>query len=202
MRHAGGVHPRLLYFAHERLSPAELSAARLDGHLVELGEGYIPADAVETAGLRAASLLPVVDERLAATHTTAAWIHGALEEPPARHTVQRAVARRIHHVLDHRLAYRDACVEPRDLVRLGGVLVTTRARTLADLTRLLASGDRSRSVRVACRRLADRPGAPRSAIVCLAQQDAVVGKPAALAMLRRWERAAERRQEDVTRYTS
>ena len=38
-----------LYFPHDRLSPAELSAARLDGHVVELGEGYIPADAVETA---------------------------------------------------------------------------------------------------------------------------------------------------------
>ena len=39
-----------LYFADDRLSAAELSAARLDGHLVELGEAYIPADAVETRG--------------------------------------------------------------------------------------------------------------------------------------------------------
>ena len=40
----------------DRLSPAELSAACLDGDLVELGEAYIPADAVETRGLRAGSL--------------------------------------------------------------------------------------------------------------------------------------------------
>ena len=37
-----------LYFADDRLSLAELSAAWLDGDLVELGEAYIPADAVET----------------------------------------------------------------------------------------------------------------------------------------------------------
>ena len=39
-----------LYFADDRLSRAELSAACLDGDLVELGEAYIPADAVETHG--------------------------------------------------------------------------------------------------------------------------------------------------------
>jgi len=33
-----GMSSPFLYFADERLSPAELSAARLDGHLVDLGE--------------------------------------------------------------------------------------------------------------------------------------------------------------------
>ena len=54
--HSAVMSSPFLYFADERLSPAELSAARLDGHLVELGEAYIPADAVETRGLRAGSL--------------------------------------------------------------------------------------------------------------------------------------------------
>ena len=66
-----------LYFADDRLSQAELTAACLDGDLVELGEAYIPADAVETTGLRAGSLSEVLGESLAATHLTAAWIHGA-----------------------------------------------------------------------------------------------------------------------------
>jgi hypothetical protein len=193
------VHARYLYFAHEGLSPAELSAARLDGHLVELGEGYIPADAVETPGLRAASLAVLLGGRLAATHVSAAWVHGALDEPPARHTVQRAVPQRIHHVLDHRLAYRDTSVEPRDLARIGGVLVTRRARTLADLARLRAAGDRSPEVWEAARRLALRPGAAREAIICLALQNAVVGKPDALSLLRRWEREGGADQDDVTR---
>lgn len=193
------MHARYLYFAHEGLSPAELSAARLDGHLVELGEGYIPADAVETPGLRAASLAVLLGDRLAATHVTAAWVHGVLDEPPPRHTVQRAVSRRIHHVLDHRLAYRDTSVEPRDLVRIGGVLVTRRARTLADLVRLRVAGDRSADVWDAARRLARQPGAAREAIICLAVQNAVVGKPDALALLRRWDRRGGPDQDDVTR---
>ena len=41
----------------------------------------------------------LLGETLAATHLSAAWIHGALDEPPARHTVQRAVPRRLHHVI-------------------------------------------------------------------------------------------------------
>ena len=71
-----------LYFADDRLSRAELTAACLDGDLVELGDAYIPADAVETSALRAGSLLPVLGENLAATHLTAAWIQGALPQQP------------------------------------------------------------------------------------------------------------------------
>ncbi|MEZ3160252.1 type IV toxin-antitoxin system AbiEi family antitoxin [Microbacterium sp. BWT-B31] len=125
-----------LYFPDERLSPAELSAACLDGHLVGLGDAYIPADAVETAALRAGSLGSTLGDTLAATHLSAAWIHGALHEPPARHTVQRAVARRLHPILGRHLVYRDLSVDPADLVRIGGCLVTTPARTLADLVRI------------------------------------------------------------------
>lgn len=125
-----------LYFAGDRLSEAELSAARLDGHVVELGEGYIPADAVETRELRAGSLTELVGSSLAATHLSAAWIYGALPSAPARHTVQRAVPRRLHTIIDRRLRYRDLQVAERDLLRIGGVWVTTPERTLADLSRV------------------------------------------------------------------
>lgn len=131
------MHPSpFLYFADDRLSTAELSAARLDGHLVELGDAYIPADAVETAGLRAGSLRGILGDTLAATHLTAAWVHGALPFPPVRHTVQRAVEKRLHAVIDLRLLYRDGCVAATDVVLLGGVRVTTPVRTLADLARV------------------------------------------------------------------
>lgn len=124
-----------LFFAGDRLSSAELSAARLDGDVVEVGEGYMPADAVETAWLRAASLAPLVGDALAVTHLSAAWVYGALAEPPARHTVQRAVARRLHHVIGRRIRYRDPRIDDIDLVRIAGVPVTAPARTLADLAR-------------------------------------------------------------------
>ncbi|QIG40691.1 hypothetical protein G5T42_15430 [Microbacterium sp. 4R-513] len=125
-----------LYFPGDRLSRAELSAARLDGDVVELGEAYIPADAVETMALRAGSLRGILGETLAATHLSAAWVHGALVGPPARHTVQRAVEWRVHQVIDRRVVYRDPQVAADDLWRIGGVLVTSPQRTLADLARV------------------------------------------------------------------
>ncbi|NII70983.1 hypothetical protein [Microbacterium ulmi] len=190
-----------LYFVDDRLSPAELSAARLDGHLVELGDAYIPADAVETSGLRAGSLRGILGDTLAATHLTAAWVHGALSEPPARHTVQRAVAKRLHHVMGRRILYRDGAIEQDDLQVLGGVLVTSPVRTLADLARV---PDDSHAE--AARLLADaHPGLASDAIAWLNAHGSLPHKRSALAFLRglaeRDRATAPRagRQDDVTR---
>ncbi len=169
-----------LYYADERLSPAELSAARLDGHLVELGDAYIPADAVETAALRAGSLRDLLSDTLAATHVSAAWVHGAVSEPPARHTVQRAVERRLHHVIGRRLLYRDRPVAAADLQRLGGVWVTTPARTLADLARVPDDEHAE-----AARRLADAvPGLVAEAIAWMSSHGPLPHKRTALPFLR------------------
>ncbi|HYI50802.1 MAG TPA: hypothetical protein VEX42_04460 [Microbacterium sp.] len=189
-----------LYFADERLSPAELSAARLDGHLVELGEAYIPADAVETRELRAGSLQSLLRDTLAATHLSAAWIHGALNEPPARHTVQRAVARRLHHVVGRRLLYRDLRVDPLDLVRICGVWVTLPVRTLADLSRV-ADDEHARAATM----MADAaPALAVQAVEWLDTHGALPNKRAALSFLRGLAARDPQRnaQEDVTRYTS
>ena len=169
-----------LYFAGERLSAAELCAARLDGHLVELGEGWIPADAVETAALRAASLRGLVGTTLAATHLSAAWVHGAAPEPPARHTLQRAVARRLHQVIDRRVVYRDLRVDPDDLQRIGGVLVTDPVRTLADCARVIDDVHAT-----AARLLADLdPALPSRAAQWLVAHGPLPHKRSALAFLR------------------
>ncbi len=191
-----------LYFADERLSPAELSAARLDGHLVELGEAYIPADAVETRELRAGSLRELLGDTLAATHLSAAWVHGALPEPPARHTVQRAVERRLHQVIGRRLLYRDLRVDPHDVMLIGGVQVTDPIRTLVDLSRI-GDVDHTRAARL----MADAdPQLPREAIGWLTSHGALPNKRAALVFLAELAADAERRarvggvaQEDVTR---
>jgi hypothetical protein len=175
---------RFVYFANERLTQAELSAARLDGHVVELGEGYVPADTVESAALRGASLRNLLPDTLAATRLTAAWVHGAVDELPPRLEVQRAVARRIHHVRHPRLVYRDVVVAPGHLQRVGGTLVTSPARTLADLARVRATGGPHPAVDTAIRRLTEAPGAVRAAIVVLALHDGVPGKREALRRLR------------------
>lgn len=124
-----------LYHADDRLSRPELMAARLDGHLVEIGEAFMPADAVETRELRAGSLAGLTGSQLALTHESAAWVHGALAEPPARHSVQRCVDTRLHHVLDIRLRYRDLRLPDGDALVVAGVTVSTPVRTLVDLVR-------------------------------------------------------------------
>lgn len=169
-----------LYFVDDRLSAAELSAARLDGDVVDLGDAYIPADAVETAALRAGSLHGLLGDSLAATHLTAAWIHGAIFDPPARHTVQRAVQRRLHAVLNMRLVYRDPAVGIDDLDLIGGVWVTTPARTLGDLVRV----DDHAHARAARAFAHEVPGACADAIEWLESHPGIPRKLPGLSVLR------------------
>ncbi|MCJ1707352.1 type IV toxin-antitoxin system AbiEi family antitoxin [Microbacterium sp. VKM Ac-2923] len=124
-----------LFFADERLSLAELSAACLDGLLVPLGAGYMPADAAETPWMRARSLQPLLGERWAAVRSSAAWIHGAREEEPTAHHVQRAGATRVRARFDARIVYHDVRLAADDVQTIGGVSVSSPERTLVDLAR-------------------------------------------------------------------
>jgi hypothetical protein len=143
-----------VYFVDARLSYAELTAACLDGDLVGLGDGFVPADVVESVWLRAASLSTLLGDTLAASHATAAWVHGGVDDPPARHSVQRAVPYRLHHVFDRRLDYHDGALDAVDLVHPAGVAVTTPGRTIADLARS-THPDAADAVRAWIRRDAD-----------------------------------------------
>lgn len=131
---------RGVFFLHlpgERLSQTELSAARLDGDVVELGEVYAPADLVETAALRAASLVPLTEGVRGAAFAgmSAAWIHGAGDTPPELHELQSATGRRLRASANRRLLVHDPVLESVDVQRVGGVAVTTPERTLIDLLR-------------------------------------------------------------------
>jgi hypothetical protein len=124
-----------VYLAGAPLSEAELTAACLDGDLVALGEAFVPADIAETAALRAGSLIGMLGTSLAAVLESAAWVFGAVEDPPARHRVQRAVPTRLHHLIDRRFVYRDVWLPDEDTHRIGGALVSSPGRTAADLAR-------------------------------------------------------------------
>lgn len=127
------MHPAFLYLPGTRLSIAELAAARIDGHLVELGDAYIPADLVEGAHTRAASIAHLVQPGAAASGPSAAWIHGAGDVPPTRHHVSRAVARRIRPVQHPRVVFHDSPVARTDVQPIDTIEVTTVERTLIDL---------------------------------------------------------------------
>lgn len=124
-----------LYFAGERLSLAELTAACLDGLLTPIGEGYMPADAVETTWMRARSLAPLLDERLAAVRVSAAWVHGGVDAEPAQHRVQRASAQRVRPRRGARVIYHDVRMDAADVVVIAGVKVARPERALVDLAR-------------------------------------------------------------------
>lgn len=131
-----------LFFADERLSLAELSAACLDGLLVPLGEGFMPADAAETPWMRARSLFPLLGERWAAVRASAAWIHGAVSEEPTPHHVQRVGPTRVRALSDARTVFHDVRLESADVCAIAGVHVSSPGRTLVDLARSDDDGER------------------------------------------------------------
>lgn len=131
------MHPALLYLPGARLSLPELSAARLDGHVVDIGDAYIPADLLEAADVRAASVSALVQDGAAACGPTAAWIHGAGDAPPPVHHVKRCVQRRIRGHASARLVFHDTVLPEYDVVQIGGVPVSTPVRTMVDLATTL-----------------------------------------------------------------
>ncbi|MCK2036841.1 hypothetical protein KZC51_11915 [Microbacterium sp. SSW1-49] len=127
------MHPALLYVPGRRLSLSELSAARLDGHVVELGDAYIPADLTESADVRASSIAALVRPGTAAAGPTAAWIHGAGDTPPAVHHIRRSVPRRVRPQLSRRVIFHDGPLREGEVIRLGDIDVATPLRTMLDL---------------------------------------------------------------------
>lgn len=117
------VHPAALAAAPGLVSRADLGDVAWqvllrDGDLVPLrGDMALPRGVAETPALRAAALAPEVARRDVVARVAAAWVHLGGPPPP------RAV------VVD------GAALGPRDVVRLGGVLVTSPARTAVDLLR-------------------------------------------------------------------
>ncbi|MFB7842506.1 type IV toxin-antitoxin system AbiEi family antitoxin [Microbacterium sp. NPDC056052] len=126
-----------LHVPGDRLSLAELTAARLDGDVVGLGEAFAPADLVETAVLRASSLTSLIAGMRDAAFAgmSAAWIHGAGDAAPEPHELQSASGRRLRAPATRRIIVHDPILDPADMQRLGGVAVTTPERTLIDLLR-------------------------------------------------------------------
>ena len=112
-----------------------LTAARLDGDVVDVGDAWMPSDAVETTEIRAGSLRLLAPDALTVSLVSAAWVHGAVNDPPARLTLCRTGNARLHHVFDRRIVVHDRGVDRVDRRRYAGVWVTTPARTLADLAR-------------------------------------------------------------------
>ncbi|MGF2948010.1 SAM-dependent methyltransferase [Microbacterium alcoholitolerans] len=185
------MHPALFYRPGERLSLTELSAARLDGHVIEIGEGYMPADTVESSADRAVSISMLLSPRTAASGATAAWVHGAGDLPPSIHHVTRIGPSRPRTRPSVRVVHHDRTLASEEVQLIGGVPVTTPVVTavtlLFDLARhggddrwlralLLGRPDLTEAVRAHVASIERRPGcqtARRILAEMLADQEVV-----------------------------
>lgn len=114
---------------------AELCAARLDGEVFAIDEGYSPIDVPSGPLERAASIAHYCQGRLMAEQRTAAWVWGALELPPARHELCASLGARARPAFPIRTSVREVVIDEQGFIVLSGVPVTTPLRTVIDLAR-------------------------------------------------------------------
>lgn len=127
------------------LPRAELSAARLDGELFPVDDGWVCADEPDSPELRARALgasLPrsVAAGRLVMIGLTAAWLHGATDAPPSRHEVCSRSDERAGVRLPHRFMLRELSLADEEECRIGPLRVTTPERTAFDIGRREPAG--------------------------------------------------------------
>lgn len=127
------MHPALFYHPGDRLSLAELAAARLDGDVIEIGEGYMPMDTVEGADARATGVAGIIPANTAACGPTAAWIHGAGDSPPALHHVRRTSSTRLRSATTARVMYHERRAAPDSVQTIAGVSVIAVLPTAMEL---------------------------------------------------------------------
>lgn len=127
------MHPSLFFHPGALLSQPELSSARIDGLLIEVGEGYMPPDVPEDAAARIASLGPILIPGHAASGPTAAWVHGVGDAAPRCHHLQRHSQRRARISPGRNVVVHEAQLSADDIQLVAGTAVTTRLRTMTDL---------------------------------------------------------------------
>ena len=124
------------------LSSAAIGAARRRGDLVSLQRGiYVRPGSVPPLERARAALLAVAEPGAAASHHTAARVHG-LELPNEKARVEHITIPRAER-RPHRptLRLHTARLPDADLEEKGGVALTGLSRTLVDLARLLHEAD-------------------------------------------------------------
>jgi hypothetical protein len=114
----------------------ELQAATRDGDLVALDEGFTPLDVPLTSVIRAQSLLELVCRTpLVAELESAAWIYGALPQPPHIHRLCVNIDARLRLVPISRRRVREVVFHEGDVTTIGNLSITSLMRTIIDLLR-------------------------------------------------------------------
>ena len=170
--------PRLL--SPRDLPEAELRAAVLDGELYALGDRWSSVADPDDAEARARSVLSESSSRTIAARRTAAWIWGACAAPPPDlQCLVSSSARSRGAPSGSRVS--EVRIDDDEVVRLGGVLVTSPARTVLDLLRL--SDPHGEAEELALRVLGDHGVEPRSVLALSRRHSSAVGRARAQALL-------------------
>lgn len=111
---------------------------RLDGDLVAVGTCFAPLDDVPDAAQRAASLREFADGRLVAERRTAAWVWGAVFQPPTPIELCTGHEARFARAPSLGMVVREVVIAADEVVRVEGASITSPARTAADLVRFTA----------------------------------------------------------------
>lgn len=130
--------PRLLpdvLFPSADFSLAELSAARLDGELTAVDEGFTPVDRPETMLVRLQAIAPLLAGRVIVERQSALWVYGLRPLPPLRHEGCVPVGARFRQPSTARLQIREVILGEGDVTRHPGGAVTSLLRTAIDLAR-------------------------------------------------------------------
>jgi len=114
---------------------AELCAARLDGELLRVDDSFTSIDQPHDRALKAQTIALAWPERMIAERWSAAWVWGALAQPPARHTLCSSLGARARSSLPQRVAVREVVIDDDETVTMAGQRVTTPLRTITDLAR-------------------------------------------------------------------
>lgn len=117
------------------LPSPELQAARLDGELFAVDRCFSPIDEIEQREHRAAALAFILVPKLIAEQRTAAWIHGALDTPPAIHELCARTEARVRPGSMIGMTLREVVIDDQDLEFVGGLRLTTPLRTAIDIAR-------------------------------------------------------------------
>lgn len=120
---------------------AELCAARLDGEVFAIDDGWAPVDEPDLPAFRAAVVALRMPRPLVIERMSAAWVHGGLLVAPeiAQFCVPHSA--RIAVIGDRRAVVREVKLDDGDLVEFGGIRCTSVERTGFDLLRDPGSDD-------------------------------------------------------------
>jgi hypothetical protein len=130
-----------LVLGTDDLPIAELCAARLDGELIAIDDGWAPIDEPDLPAFRAAVVALRAPRSLVIERLSAAWVHGGLAVPPEVAQFCVPLSSRIAVISDRRAVVREVRIDDTEIIELGRARCTSVVRTGFDLLREPSLGD-------------------------------------------------------------